>query len=65
MKAPAWLTEWMERRRLRAGTIAQSDGDFRGPYGFGHRAHRPDPQARYGFDTPPPKPDGSPTRASP
>lgn len=26
-----------------------TDGDFRGPYGFGRPSHRPDPQATYGF----------------
>ncbi|WP_311029477.1 hypothetical protein [Mesorhizobium koreense] len=25
-------------------------GDFRGGYGYGHRAHKPDPDARYGFE---------------
>jgi hypothetical protein len=25
-------------------------GDFRGSYGFGRRAHRPDPQAHYVFE---------------
>lgn len=25
-------------------------GDFRGRYGYGHRAHKPDPEARYGFE---------------
>jgi hypothetical protein len=28
-------------------------GDFRGPYGFGRRAHRPDPRAKYGFENHP------------
>jgi hypothetical protein len=27
----------------------QKAGDFRGPYGFGRPAHRPDPDAKYGF----------------
>lgn len=27
-----------------------TDGDWRGPYGYGHRAYRPDPQAHYDFD---------------
>jgi hypothetical protein len=26
------------------------EGDWRGPYGYGHRAYRPDPEAQYGFD---------------
>jgi hypothetical protein len=26
------------------------DGDFRGRYGYGHRAYKPDPVARYGFE---------------
>ncbi|MDN5928673.1 MAG: hypothetical protein L0I29_16515 [Hyphomicrobiales bacterium] len=25
-------------------------GDFRGHYGYGHRAYKPDPDARYGFE---------------
>jgi hypothetical protein len=25
-------------------------GDFRGGYGYGRRAHKPDPDARYGFE---------------
>jgi hypothetical protein len=28
-------------------------GDFRGPYGFGRPAHRPDPDAKYGFEPDP------------
>ncbi|HWT30097.1 MAG TPA: hypothetical protein VN240_03630 [Propylenella sp.] len=28
---------------------ASRDSDFRGPYGFGRPAHRPDPNASYGF----------------
>ena len=31
----------------------QKAGDFRGPYGFGRPAHRPDPDAKYGFDPDP------------
>jgi hypothetical protein len=27
-----------------------ADGDFRGQYGYGHRAYKPDPDARYGFE---------------
>ena len=34
--------------------IPQPEGDFRGRYGFGRRAHRPDPDAIYAFE-----PDGS------
>jgi hypothetical protein len=30
--------------------ITDADGDFRGSYGYGHRAHKPDPGARYGFE---------------
>ena len=26
-------------------------GDFRGRYGYGRPAHRPDPNAAYGFET--------------
>jgi hypothetical protein len=32
-----------------------AEGDWRGPYGFGHRAYRPDPAAHYGFDSGPPR----------
>lgn len=32
-----------------------SDGDWRGPYGYGHRAYRPDPRAHYAFDPGPPR----------
>ena len=28
---------------------APADGDYV-PYGFGHPAHKPDPDAKYGFD---------------
>jgi hypothetical protein len=28
---------------------SQPRGDFRGPYGFGRRAHRPDPKGHYSF----------------
>jgi hypothetical protein len=31
----------------------QKAGDFRGPYGFGRPAHRPDPDAKYGFEPDP------------
>lgn len=27
----------------------EPQGDFGGPYGYGHPAHRPDPAASYGF----------------
>ena len=30
-------------------------GDWRGPYGYGHRAYRPDPKAQYVFDPGPPR----------
>jgi hypothetical protein len=39
-------------RRERRPT-PQPEGDFRGRYGFGRRAHRPDPDATYAFE-----PDG-------
>jgi hypothetical protein len=32
-----------------------TEGDWRGPYGYGHRAYRPDPQAHYAFDPGPPR----------
>lgn len=50
---------WMEIRREAAprgwerGVFnAEPDHDFRGRYGFGRRAHHPDPNARYGFGSP-------------
>jgi len=33
----------------------QADGDFRGPYGFGRRAYKPDPSANYVFEPGPPR----------
>ena len=27
-----------------------AQGDFRGPYGYGRPAHRPDPSGQYGFE---------------
>jgi hypothetical protein len=64
MRIPAWLKETIdgERRRAKRGRrvriqrrdataeIPASGGDIRGSYGFGRRAHRPDPKARYHFD---------------
>lgn len=41
--------------RHAAAAGAQADGDWRGPYGFGHRAYRPDPDATYVFDPGPPR----------
>jgi hypothetical protein len=29
---------------------SDASGDFRGQYGYGHRAYKPDPDARYGFE---------------
>lgn len=51
----AWLSERFRGRRDSRGwerdlASAKERGDFRGSYGFGHRAHRPDPKARYGFE---------------
>lgn len=31
-------------------TESGPEGDFRGPYGYGHHAHKADPSARYGFE---------------
>jgi hypothetical protein len=30
--------------------VSGPSGDFRGRYGYGHRAHKADPSARYGFE---------------
>jgi hypothetical protein len=44
------LTEDDIRRLIRAVDHDHApEGDWRGPYGYGHRAYRPDPAARYGF----------------
>jgi hypothetical protein len=32
------------------GPALGASGDFRGSYGYGHRAHSADPVARYGFE---------------
>jgi hypothetical protein len=39
-----------ERPRAKAERGEPPVGDFRGSYGFGRRAHRPDPAAHYVFD---------------
>jgi hypothetical protein len=50
------LLNWFSddsRRRPRGRERAQNpqpEGDFRGRYGFGRRAHRPDPDATYAFE---------------
>jgi hypothetical protein len=49
-----WFREWLgndessrswERHVIQEGPA----GDSRAPYGFGRRAHRPDPDAKYSF----------------
>lgn len=44
-----------QRVRIRRRDIASDapTGDLRGHYGFGRRAHRPDPAGRYRFDAEP------------
>ena len=37
-------------RRRERSPGPQPEGDFRGRYGFGRRAHRPDPDATYAFE---------------
>lgn len=49
------MAEKPEPRIPAAGAASGEDGDGRVPYGYGHRAHRPDPDARYGFDPGPPR----------
>ncbi len=48
------------------GQGSSPQGDWRGPYGYGHRAHRPDPTASYAFDPGPPRslPPGEAARDS-
>ncbi|MGH6923497.1 MAG: hypothetical protein ACRED5_07130 [Propylenella sp.] len=38
------------RIRKREEQPLSNGGDMRGSYGFGRRAHRPDPGAQYGFE---------------
>ena len=35
--------------------LAPGEGDFGGAYGYGHPAHKPDPDASYVFDPGPPR----------
>lgn len=42
---PEWETDEEVEREREPGTI----GDFRGPYGYGRRAHGSDPEASYVF----------------
>jgi len=39
-----------ERPRRKPEEDEKPKGDFRGSYGFGRRAHLPDPQGQYVFD---------------
>ena len=53
MQLPNWLTGDTRSRRPRRRErepAPQPQGDFRGRYGFGRRAHRPDPDATYAFE---------------
>jgi hypothetical protein len=44
------MLHFSEAARVPAGrSSAEPAGDFRGSYGFGRRAHRPDPAAEYRF----------------
>jgi len=54
----AWPGLFVGRRKVRPlGEIRfqrpeaalPAHGDMRGAYGFGHRAHRPDPHGHFGF----------------
>jgi hypothetical protein len=47
-----WLGERLRARSFdfEPGLLSQPDGDFRGRYGFGRRAHKTDPNAHYGFE---------------
>ena len=53
MNVKRWFKERFQNGSTRTWEHALTDdkasGDFRGPYGFGRRAHRPDPQASYSF----------------
>jgi hypothetical protein len=64
MRVPVWFVELLGRRRSREppqDAAPKAGGDFRGPYGFGRRAHRPDPNAKYGFDPNIPRQSGAPS----
>jgi len=59
MRFLAWLRDMIGGKRPKARKRVrirrrdegpESSGDMRGSYGFGRRAHRPDPQAHYRFD---------------
>ena len=55
MRFVTWLRDVIDGARGRPLRNAQEEiggasGDFRGRYGFGRRAHRPDPGAHYGFE---------------
>jgi len=53
MNVKRWFKERFQNGSTRSWEHDISDsqprGDFRGPYGFGRRAHRPDPKATYSF----------------
>lgn len=40
----------MEGENKTPQTAEEPEGDYI-PYGFGHPAHKPDPNARYGFES--------------
>ncbi len=60
MPVPAWLKNLIgdrqtrpQRKRVRIHRREEepaSSGDMRGTYGFGRRAHRPDPRGHYQFE---------------
>lgn len=55
MRIMAWLRDLIDGTRSRPLRNAQQEmagatGDNRGRYGFGRRAHRPDPKGQYGFE---------------
>jgi hypothetical protein len=43
------------RRETHAADHTQADREPAGPYGYGHRAHKPDPTASYVFQPGPPR----------
>ena len=61
MRILAWLTGRLRGERVPADLSDGWHSDFgpgmgidgRDPYGFGHRAHQPDPKAHYGFENDP------------
>ena len=56
MRVFHWVRDGLREARARIreqSAAAGPKGDVGGRFGFGRRAHRPDPTAHYGFDNDP------------